>query len=59
MKRKYDDTLSEFEKLRESYHILEADKEALTLSVANIEGEKINLESKVLELEENLKVAKE
>ena len=40
LKRKHDDTLSEFEKLREAYQMLKLEKDALTLSAANIEGEK-------------------
>ena len=39
-KRKHDDILSEFEKLKESYQVLESENDALTFSVAITEGEK-------------------
>ena len=51
LKRKHDDILSEFEKLKEAYKMLESYKNVLTLSVAINEGEKRDLEIKVLELE--------
>ena len=51
LKRKHDDILSEFEKLKEAYQVLESDKDALTLSVAITGGEKRYLEIKFLELE--------
>ena len=51
LKRKYDDTLSDLEKLKGAYHISELDKTALTLSIAITEGEKRDLEDKVSELE--------
>ena len=47
LKRKHNDILSEFEKLKKAYQVLELDNDALTLSVAIIEGEKRDLESKV------------
>ena len=52
LKINYNDTFSEFEKIREAYQMLEVYQDALTLSVANIEGENRNLERKVSELEE-------
>ena len=38
LKRKYDDTLSYFEKLKEAYQMLESNKDALTLSITITEG---------------------
>ena len=51
LKRKHDDTLLEFERLKKAYQALESDKDALVLLVTITEGEKKDLESKVLELE--------
>ena len=47
LKRKHDDILSEFEKIKKAYKVLELENDALTLSVAITEGEKRDLESKV------------
>ena len=51
LKRKHDDSLIELERLKEAYQILQSDKDALVLSANITEGEKKNLERKVLELE--------
>ena len=47
MKRKYDDTLIELEKLKEAYQILQLDKDYLIFSATIIEGENTDLEDKV------------
>ena len=47
MKRKYDDTLSELERLKEAYQILQSDKDALVLLATMTKGEKRDLENKV------------
>ena len=39
LKRKYDHTLSQFEKLKESYQMLESDKDVVTLLVVITQGE--------------------
>ena len=46
-KRKYDATLSDFEKLQQDYQILEEERDALKLSNMTLDGEKNNLESKM------------
>ena len=51
LKRKNEDILSEIEKSREACQILQSDKDALVLSVNIIEGEKKDLEKKVVEVE--------
>ena len=51
IKRKHDDILIELEKLKETYQILESDKDALVLSTTITEREKMDLEQKVSELE--------
>ena len=53
LKIKHDDTLSEFERLKKEYQALESDKDALVLSVVITKGEKKDLESNILELEDN------
>ena len=50
-KRKYDATLSDFEKLQQDYQILEEERDALKLSKMTLDGEKNNLESKMAEME--------
>ena len=50
-KRKYDATLSDLERLQESYQILEAKRDSLLLSNTIISGEKNNLEGRILGLE--------
>ena len=50
LKRKYDDTLTELERLKEAYQILQSDKDALMLSATITEGEKKDLEDKVEDL---------
>ena len=57
LKRRHDDILSKFEKVKEAYQVFESDKDALTMSVAITEGEKRDLESKVSELEKKKVVA--
>ena len=51
LKRKHDDILTELERLKGAYQILQSDKDALVLSVNIIEGEKRDPKRKVLELE--------
>ena len=51
LKRKHDDTFLEFERLKKAYQALESDKDTLVLSVTITDGEKKDLESKILELE--------
>ena len=51
LKRKHDDTLTQLERLKEAYQILQSDKDALVLSANITKGEKRDLEGKVLELE--------
>ena len=51
LKIKHDDILTELEKLKEAYEILESDKDALVLSATITEREKKDLEQKVSELE--------
>ena len=51
LKRKHDDTFSEFERLKKAYQALESENDALVLSITIIEGEKKDLESKISELE--------
>ena len=50
LKKKHDDTLIKLERLKEAYQILQSDKDALVLSANITEGEKRDLEGKVLEL---------
>ena len=50
-KRKYDATLSDLERLKEAYHILEAEIDSLVLSNTIINGEKKDLEGKISGLE--------
>ena len=50
MKRKYDDSLTELERLNEAYQILHVEKYALVLSATITEGEKKDLEDKVEDL---------
>ena len=50
-KWKYDATLPNLEKLKQYYHILEAEKDALKLSNIILDGEKKDLESKMVEME--------
>ena len=57
LKRKYDDTLSEFERLREACQAIELDNDALILLSEITKGEKRDLESKVSDLETQKKVA--
>ena len=45
-KRKYDVTLSNLERLKEAYKILEAERDALVLSNTIISGENKDLEGK-------------
>ena len=66
LKRKYDDTLTELERLKEAYQILQSNKCALILSATIAKGEKKDLEDKVADLRtqnhllvEQLKVANE
>ena len=47
LKRKYDDSLTELERLNEAYQILHVEKYALVLSATITEGEKKDLEDKV------------
>ena len=54
LKRKHDDTLIELERLKEAYQILQSDKDALILLANITEGEKRDLEGKVLELEKQI-----
>ena len=51
-KRKYDATLSNFEKLQQEYQILEEERDALKLSNMTLDREKRNLESSMEEMEE-------
>ena len=51
LKRKHEATLSKFEKLQKAFTYLEWEKDALVISVTITEGEKKDLESKILELE--------
>ena len=51
MKRKYDDTLTELERLKEAYQILHVQKYALLLSATITEGEKKDMEDKVEDLQ--------
>ena len=51
LKRKHDDTISEFERLQKAYQYLELEKEALELSTTIMEGEKRDFEGKISELE--------
>ena len=51
LKRKHDDILTKLEKLKDAYKILETEKDALVLLATITEGEKKDLERKVLELE--------
>ena len=57
LKRKYDNTLSDLEKLKGAYKILESDKFSLTLSIEITEGEKRDLEGNFSELEKQKSVA--
>ena len=43
-KRKYDATLSDFEKLQRDYQILEEERDVFKLSNTTLEGEQKNLE---------------
>ena len=43
LKRKHDDILSEFEKLKEACQVMESDKDSLTLSATITEGENRDL----------------
>ena len=52
LKRKHEDSLIELEKFREACQILQLDKDALVLSVNIIEGEKRDLEKRVVEVEQ-------
>ena len=45
LKMKHDDILTELDKLKEAYKILESDKDALVLSATITEREKKDLES--------------
>ena len=45
--KKYDSTLSYFEKLQQVYQILEEERYSLKLSNTTLDGEKKNLESKM------------
>ena len=49
MKRKHEDMLSKIEKSKEACQNLQFDKDALVLSMNNIEGEKKDLEKHVME----------
>ena len=49
LKRKYKDMLSTIEESKAKCQTLQSDKDALVLSVNNIEGEKKDLEKKVME----------
>ena len=51
LKRKHEDSLSELEKFREACPIMQSDKDALVFSINIIEGEKRDLEKRVLEVE--------
>ena len=66
LKIKYDDTLTELERLKEAYQILKSDKDSLILSATITEGEKNVLEDKVVDIRtqnhllvEKLKMASE
>ena len=66
LKRKYDDTLTELERLKEAYQILQSDKYSLIFSATITKGEKKDLEDKVADVRtqnhlivEKLKVANE
>ena len=50
-KRKYDATLSDFERLQHGHQILEEERDNLNLSNDNLSKEKGDLENKVVELE--------
>ena len=51
LKRKHEETLSEFERLQKKYQYLETDKDALVVQMTIMEGEKRDMEDKVAELE--------
>ena len=48
LKRKNEETFSEFERLQKAYQYLELEKDALELSIIIMEGEKKYLEDKIL-----------
>ena len=50
-KRKYEATLSEFERFQQRHQILEAERDSLKLSIEELNKEKGSLENKVAELE--------
>ena len=56
-KRKYDATLSNFEKLQQDYQILEEEKDALKLSNTTLDGENKNVESKMAKMEVQKSIA--
>ena len=51
LKRKHEATIYENESLQKEYQDLEIEKDALELSVTIMEGDKKDLEDKILELE--------
>ena len=51
VKRKYDATPSDLEKIQHDYQILEEERDALKLSNTILDGEKKDLESKMVEIE--------
>ena len=53
MKIKYDDTLTELERLKEAYQILHVEKDALVLFATITEGEKKDMEDKVEDLKKS------
>ena len=50
-KRKYEDTLSDYEKLQQEYQIVEEERDTLKLSNMNLSKEKGELENKIAEME--------
>ena len=50
MKRKYDETLTELETLKDAYKILQSHKDVLILSSTITDGEKKDLEDKVADI---------